>query len=224
MVRPGRSLEFGEVMYRLPTGPGRLRPSTPTDYGFLSELASYYFRVCGPATRDDFALWAGVSRAAARKTLEDLAGVLDEVDIEGERQAHFMMEEDAAEMRARPKPTTTRAVLLPWADPAMTSFARGFASMADARAGARLRLVPRRSREGLGRVAQPVLVGGTIVGSWDRSPKTRRIEVTLVRELGPDAQAAVETEAQRLDRFLEEDLSRLPGTSAPARRSASGSR
>ena len=83
--------------------------------------------------------------------------------------------------------------------------------MADARVGARLRLVPRRSREGLGRVAQPILVGGTIVGSWDRGPKTRRIEVTMVRELGPDAQGAVEAEARRLDRFFEDVLARLPG-------------
>lgn len=223
MVRPVRSLAFDQVFYRRPSGPGRLRPTGLTDYAFLSALAGYYFRVCGPATRDDFALWSGVSLAAARKTLEDLAGILDEVDIEGERQAHFMLEEDAEELRGRAKPSTTRAVFLPSHDPAMTSFASGFAPMADARTAARLRLIPRRSREGLGRVNQPVLVGGRVVGSWDWSPKTRRVEVALVRELGPDAQAAVEGEAKRLDGFLEGELRRLPTSSAPEPRSASGS-
>ncbi len=134
-----------------------------------------------------------------------------------------MLEEDAAELRGRPKPSPTRAVFLPTFDPAMTSFGRGFQVMADARAGARLRLIPRRSNEGLGRVSQPVLVGGTVVGAWDWSPKTRRVEVTMVRELGPDAQGAVESEAQRLNRFLEEDLRGLAGSIARGRRSASGS-
>lgn len=179
----GTSLAAAEVTFASTDSHDHIPPAAATSYEFLADVALPYFRVAGPATRDDFVWWASISYSSARHTIEDLAGLLEEVDIEGERKAHFLPEDDGADLRRRPLISSERATLLPALDPVRMATEAGFAALCDPR------IVPKAppGRRGPGGIAggtRPVLVGGAVVGRWEWNAKERRAETILFKELG----------------------------------------
>lgn len=135
-------------------------------WSFLEELAIYFLKVAGPATRDDFAWWSGASGAAARRTIEELAGYVDEVDLEGGRKAHFMIEEDAALLRAFVAPRSDHPALLPAFDAVRFAGKAGLAALAPPRIASRVAPPARRRAGALSTAPRVALVGGAAVGTW----------------------------------------------------------
>ena len=185
---------FGDPTYGVPRAADRVPAAATDGYAFLQDLALAYFRAAGPASRDDFLWWAGLSRSAARHTIEDLAGLLEEVDIEGERKAQFMLEEDAAEVRHTRAPRTLRAAFLPSSDPAGAATRAGFAPLCEPR------MRPTLAPGGRGKPRAIVAVGGSAIGGWTAGPSV--VEVTLSKALTSGAEEALESERARLHAFL----------------------
>jgi winged helix DNA-binding protein len=203
-----RSLASEET-YRNPPAPERVPAATSEGFGFLADLALHYFRVAGPATRDDFAWWAWISLSAARKTLEDLAGLIEELDIEGERRAHFMLEEDAAELREGRQFAGRRVALLPQRDPGLMVSPDGRVRLCDPRLRPRLAPPVRRGKRDIVAGLRPVLVGGAIVGSWQWDAAHGRVETLLEKAFADEVAEEVEGAAEALSRFLNDELPRL---------------
>jgi hypothetical protein len=135
-------------------------------WSFLEELATYFLEVAGPATRDDFAWWSGASGAAARRTIEELAGHVDEVDLEGGRKAHFMIEEDAAQLRAFVAPRSDHPALLPAFDAVRFGGRAGLGALASPATAPRVAPPARRRAGALSTAPRVALVGGAAVGTW----------------------------------------------------------
>ncbi len=173
----------------------RIEASPRDDWAFLSELALHFFGTAGPATRDDFAQWAQVSFGAARLTVEDLAGSLDEVDIEGQRQAHFMLEEQAALLRARRFPPSQRVALLGDGDPEAETTERGLERLCDPALAFWLSPGAKEERGGRQRVTRPVLVGGFVEGAWHWDRRVSRVVVEFIRPPSPEVSQDAEARA-----------------------------
>jgi hypothetical protein len=191
--------------FRVVPEAARVEAAPRDDWAFLSDLALHYFRTAGPATRDDFARFAQVSFGAARLTVEDLAGTLDEVDIEGQRQAHFMLEEDGALLRARRFPPSQRVALLSDGDPEAEATKRGLARLCDPALAYWLSPAAREERGGRQRVTRPVLVGGFVEGAWHFDRRVSRVVVEFIRPPSPEVFEDAEARAERLTSLLERD-------------------
>jgi hypothetical protein len=199
---------FGEPTFALPRASERVPEASSDGYGFLEDVALLYFRAAGPATRDDFLWWAGLSRSAARHTIEDMAGALEELDIEGERKAHFMLEEDAADLQRDRAPRTGRAALLPASDPAGGASRAGFAPLCE------VRLRPTLAPGGRTKPRRLALLGGSAVGTWSGFDRDLNTGVQLAKALTPESEGAVLEGAERVAAWVREALTAVPG--APA--------
>lgn len=176
---------------------------------FLEDLALYYLKVAGPATRDDFAWWSGASGAAARRTIEELVGLVDEIDLEGGDQAHFMLEEDAAKLRRFVAVPSKHAALLPSLDPVRYAWSEGFASLASARVSPRVEARKRRRSGAIVAEEGVLTVGGSTVGSWTVGPAG--VRCARFGALDEDRDYAVEAERSRVETLVETRLAWASG-------------
>lgn len=209
-----RSL-FSARTFSVPSPGERVPAASAEDFRFLEEAALFYFRAAGPATRDDFLWWASLSRSAARHTIEDLAGLLEEVDLEGGRRAHFMLEEDGADLRAGRHRPSERVALVPSKDPALCSSAARAAVLCEPR------MRPRLASAGRGAAAPLVLVGGQAVGAWVWGGSKEGVQVRLAKELPDEVACEVARAAEAIAEFVARALARLdaaPRTDAAWRR------
>jgi len=199
----GGSLGAAELTFASIDSHDHIPPASSTSYEFLVDLALPYFRAAGPATRDDFVWWASISYSSARHTIEDLAGLLEEVDIEGERKAHFLAEDDAADLRRRPLISSSRAALLPALDPLRMATEAGFGALCDPRLAPKAAGPGRRGAGGLAGGARPALLGGAVVGRWEWNAKERRADTVLFKELDGGQQDEIGAAARRLESLME---------------------
>lgn len=199
---------FGEPVYEVPSARDRVPPASTATFAFLEDCAKLYFAAAGPATRDDFLWWGGLSRSAARHTIEDLAGLLEEIDLEGERKAHFMIEEDAAGLRLFRPPGAQRAALIPSTDPAGAGSRARFAGIVEPR------LRPQLEPGGRSSPRRLALLGGTAVGQWEGPDREGRLSLTLAKELSGDGETVVQDAVTRLEGFIQDSLAGCDG--APA--------
>jgi hypothetical protein len=196
---------FGTPTFALPAAGERVPAASTEGFGFLEEVAELFFRAAGPATRDDFLWWAGLSRAAARHTIEDMAGLLEEVDIEGERKAHFMLEEDGAELQRDRAARVLRPALLPALDPAGSGGRAGLATLCEPR------LRPTLAPGGRTKPRRLALLGGSAVGTWSAFDQALQTELQVAKALSPDAERALRDEADRVAAFVGDVLAGWPG-------------
>lgn len=166
--RRGKQFTYALLDERVPPAPARSRDEA------LAGLASRWLATRAPATARDFAWWAGLTLADARRALE----------IAGPARAR----------RAAAGAATTH--LLPPFDEFVSSYA-DLGDVADARALARLRA----TGNGL---AGAVVVDGRIAGTWRRDLRagTVAIEARLLDRPTAAAERALRAAARRYGDFL----------------------
>jgi len=150
------------------------------------ELVRRYLHVCGPASSDAFATWAGVAVAEARAAFDALGGSLTAVRTPtGEA---WILARDEPEFRESPGPPAA-ARLLPSGDPYFLFWGAG-RELLLADPGQRAELWTSRVWPGA------VLVAGEIIGTWRRAQADLSIRVW--RRLTPAERDAVEAEGRSL--------------------------
>lgn len=125
-------------------------PATTAPVNPLGELAARYLRAHGPADAEDFAAWSGLPLGKARKAVLEPA------------------ESERAGIAEDPVP---RVRLLGHLDPYLLAYRDRSFTLDPTHASA--------VQRGGGFLQPVVLVDGRVAGTWSRTPKTRRIDVTI---------------------------------------------
>lgn len=134
----------------------------------LGVLAERYFVGHGPATVHDFAWWAGLTMADARRGVEVASDKLETVTC-GDR-SYWTSVERASHLRQEAADAGVH--LLPAFDEFLLGYQDRSAVLAEEFAG---RVVP-----GNNGVFQPIIVvDGRVVGTWKRALKRNRVEVSF---------------------------------------------
>lgn len=180
--RRGNQAVWVLLDHHVPAERGRTREEA------LAELAVRYFRSRGPATAADFAWWTGFSLGGAREALE-----LAKTGLASERAGgatYWFVPDREATARSR------RAHLLPAFDEYLVGYKDRGAVVAQQYA--------RRVNAGGGMLNPAVVVGGRVVGTWQRTLEQGGVAVA-VRSFGrltPTMRDAVAAAADRYKAFL----------------------
>jgi uncharacterized protein YcaQ len=162
----------------------------------LREVFRRYLSAYGPATHRDFAQWFGMPPSQAQAVMRDLAGELEEVDVEGHQA--WLLQSDAAEGFPL-APDVVR--LLPHFDCYLLG------------CYPRERLVPAAwskrvlTRGAIGNL--PLLViDGIVAGVWKQQRAGKRIEIRVeaFEPLTPRQQRELEAAAARLGAIMDVDI------------------
>jgi hypothetical protein len=152
----------------------------------MSEVVRRWLRVYGPGSRQELAVWFGISPGRARKPLEALGDELVAVSVEG--RPGFALAED---VKALERATAGgRARLLPGFDPYVVGFFP--------RDGLVEPEFKARVSRTAGWISPVVLIGGKPVGTWKHEVRMGTMEIRVepfgklpaarVRELSVDAE------------------------------------
>jgi hypothetical protein len=162
----------------------------------LREVTRRYLHAYGPATREDYGRWWGISAAQALARLRALDD-LTEVDVDGRRG--LMLAADAADA-ATGQPTGA-VRLLPAFDPYVVGSSRDDTGVLAARHKARV-------HRPQGWISAVLLVDGRIEGVWRHERRGGRVAVEIRPFAAPDddVRAGAEAEARRLAEFLGGEL------------------
>jgi hypothetical protein len=155
----------------------------PTASAARADLARRWLRAFGPAPVSDLQWWAGWTGAQTKDALRQLD--LADADLDGRPGVMLADDED-------PPPPGPGAALLPALDPTPMGWqGRGWflEGMGEA-------LFDRS-----GNIGPTIFYDGRIVGGWAQRPDGD-IVLRLLEDLGTDAVALVETEAERLREWL----------------------
>jgi hypothetical protein len=162
----------------------------------LAEVTRRYLHAYGPATREDYGRWWGVSPAQALARLRALDDVV-EVDVDG--RPGLMLAADAAE--AQDAPPTGAVRLLPAFDPYVVGSSREDTDVLAAEHKARV-------HRPQGWISAVLLVDGRIEGVWRHEHRGGRlaVEIRPFAAPGDDVRAGAEEQARRLAAFLGGEL------------------
>jgi hypothetical protein len=149
-----------------------------------TELAARWLRAFGPATVADVQWWTGWTLGETRKVIERLD--VTEVDLDGANG--IALADDLASPR-RPKPWVA---LLPALDPTVMGWKERSWYL-----GGHAEALFDRS----GNAGPTVWWDGRIVGGWAQRA-SGEIVSRLLEDVGKDAAAAIESEAQRLEAWI----------------------
>jgi Winged helix DNA-binding domain len=157
-------------------------------------VARRYLAAYGPASREAFARWFGMtSPALAGRWLAGLGDEATTVDVDGE--ARWMLAADVEEAAAATPPGTVR--LLPAFDHYVVAAPRGSEAVVAA---------PHRDRvyRPQGWLSPVLLVDGRIEGVWshERRGDALAVEISPFGGVGRDVRRAAEAEAEALAAFL----------------------
>jgi hypothetical protein len=153
----------------------------------LGEFALRYFLSHGPATIQDFAWWSSLTLTDARLGLVVAREQLDELELDGVSYYH----------RPGLDPAGRAVHLLPGFDEYLLGYSDRRAPLSGADTEV---IVP----GGNGMFLSTIVVNGEVVGSWRRTAKAKKVELTTVPfdELTPSTRAAVGRTAARYGRYL----------------------
>jgi hypothetical protein len=163
----------------------------------FARIARRYLAVNGPATREDFARWWGMSPAAAKKRIVSLGDDVTEIGVEGSMM--WMLTKDAAEAR---EASLSRHVRLL---PAFDQFVVAATLHADDLLGGASKELVYRAQ---GWLSPVLLVRGRMAGVWRHELTPKSIDVTIepFRKQPTWVLRAVEEEAQKLATYFGRDL------------------
>jgi hypothetical protein len=171
-------------------------PATPRDPDeALREVTRRFLAANGPATREDYARWWGVTPAKAGSRILDLGDEVEEVDVDG--QPRWVLAGGIVD--AAPS-GIVRLV------PAFDQYVVGATLHAEALLPADVpRTLVYRNQ---GWLTPVLLVDGRMEGVWHFQRKGRRIAISIepFRPQGADVRAAAEAEAERIAGFLGGEL------------------
>ena len=150
----------------------------------VAGLVREWLRAFGPGTAADIKWWLGQTVAAVRRALADVAAV--EVDLGGET-GYVLPGDDEPTVPAEPW-----AALLPGLDPLPMGWKeRGWFLGAHAE----------RIFDSNGNAGPSVWWDGRIVGGW-RQDEAGGVDLQLLEDVGADARAAIEAQAERVAGWL----------------------
>jgi Winged helix DNA-binding domain len=164
------------------------------DEGAAAEVVRTYLRAYGPAPREQFQRWFGMtSPAEAGRWIRALGDEVREVDVEGARG--WMLAQDVDEAAAASPSGVVR--LLPAFDHYVVAAPRDAAAVLAEEDRARV-------YRPQGWLSPVLLVDGAIRGVWSHEVRGDRvaIEVEPFARVGRDVKAGAEAEAERLAAFL----------------------
>ena len=154
----------------------------------LAELARRYFTTRGPATIKDFAWWAGLPAADARRGLDLAAGYLEHRVVDGRTYAF---------VTAATPATARRVDLIQCYDEAIISYSQ----TRDLLCSADVSFDTPRRIDGFTHV---VLLDGQLLGHW-RLPRAQRgsvLETRLATDVAPATAKALAAAAEGTHRFF----------------------
>ncbi|MGY4644634.1 winged helix DNA-binding domain-containing protein [Cellulomonas sp. URHB0016] len=149
-----------------------------------ARLVGRWLRTFGPATEVDVKWWLGSTLTAVRAALRDVGAV--EVDLDG--RTGYVLPDDLEPVG----PVDPWVALLPGLDPTtMGWFDRDWY------------LGPHKPQlfDATGNGGASIWVDGRMVGGWATSP-AGEVEIVLLEDVGADARAAIDAEADRLTTWL----------------------
>ncbi|MFD1150940.1 winged helix DNA-binding domain-containing protein [Saccharothrix hoggarensis] len=155
----------------------------------VGEVALRWLARQGPATREDFARWWGVSPAEGGRVLKALGDRVEPVDVEGE--SCWARAQDVAGLREAEPVRTVR--LLPAFDQYVVAATRHAHHFLDGG-------TPDRVYRPQGWLSPVVMVDGMMAGVWSRERKGAKVCVTVepFRSLSAGARKAVLDEVRRV--------------------------
>ena len=159
-----------------------------------AELARRYLSAYGPATQSDFRWWTGLPATDARQAIQSIASELAEVNVDG--QPMWIGAEASTRIgEVLAAPTDGLRVLGPF-DPYILGYAKRDLDVPDH--------LLKRVNAGGGMIRSCVLLNGRLVGTWNRTRRTRSLSVTVsaFESLSEDALANLDSEFAELARFL----------------------
>ena len=186
--------------------PGTAEQDAPPRVEALARLAARFFRGHGPATVDDLARWAGVTKREAKVALAEVAGGLTSGQVEG-AVYWFASEVADSDIAGSTAPADAHRAasevrLLPAFDEYMVGY-RGreqvLGEHLDAY-GARI------GSNGL--VAPAIIVDGRALGAWKRTlkPRTVTFKTEEFQPLTTEECAGLAAEQERYARFVSRDV------------------
>lgn len=156
-----------------------------------AELVTSWLRTFGPGNEADLVWWLGATKSAVRRALHDVAACT--VDLEGVSGPTGWVLPDDDQTVTRPEPW---AALLPVLDPTVMGWKqRGFYLGAHAE----------RLFDVNGNAGTTAWWEGRIVGGWHQLPDGE-VRLLLLEDLGAEATAALQAEADRLTAWLEGEV------------------
>ena len=181
--------------------------ATPRDPdSALREVTRRFLAANGPATREDYARWWGVTPAKAGRRIEDLGDEVESVEVEG--SARWMLSGASAEAASCAPSGVVRLV------PAFDQYVVG----ATLHAAALLPSEDLRARvyRAQGWLSPVLLVDGRMEGVWRFERKGRHIAISIepFRRQGAKVRKTAEAEAERVASFLGGEM-RLEWAAAP---------
>jgi hypothetical protein len=166
----------------------------------LAKLASRYFTSHGPATLKDFVWWSGLLVSEARMGIEKAMPGLRKEEIEG--KTYYLG-------RKPPRPINdATAHLLPAFDEYLVSYSDRSAVLSEPRTQKMLKSGKIFFAHSNGIFLPTIVVNGQVVGTWKRSHKPGRMELTLNPFIRLDKEAikGVKEAAERYGSFLETEV------------------
>jgi hypothetical protein len=160
-------------------------PDVPAEREARAELVRRWLARFGPATRDDLKWWLGSTVSAVRSALDDVGAV--EVDLHGEPGVALPDDLDPVEA---PEPW---AALLPGLDPTTMGWYHR-----DWYLGSHRPQIFDRNGNG----GTTAWWDGRIVGGWTQTA-TGAVVLQVLEDVGAEATAALEAEADRLEAWLD---------------------
>lgn len=159
-------------------------PTSP-EAGY-AELVRRWLARFGPGTEADLVWWLGSTKTVVRRALADVGAV--PVTLDGGATGHLLPDDLDPE-----PPVEPWAALLPVLDPTTMGWRdRDFYLTADH--------VPQLF-DGNGNVGTTAWVDGRVVGCWVQE-EDGTVRVVLLEDVGADARARLDAEAERLTRWL----------------------
>lgn len=161
-----------------------------------ADLIEQWLRVFGPGTAADIKWWLGSTVAAVRRALVDLEAV--EVDLDG--QVGYLMPDDQEDDEAN----EPWVALLPALDPTTMGWTERDWYLGDYKT---------QLFDTAGNAGPTIWVEGRIVGGW-RQTDSAEVVLDLLEDIGAEAKAALDSEAEQLTDWLE-GLKVLPRFPSP---------
>jgi hypothetical protein len=160
------------------------------------ELVGYYLSRLGPASEDDIAWWAGLSRSDVRAALGSLGDEVETVQIEGLGSEYLLLSRDLDTLR-RVAPEERETFLLPTLDPYVMGYKDRTRFLDPTQAN--------KVFDRAGNALPTVWQDSHVIGVWVEDSKRSALQVLLFDQADTRLTTPLEEEAGRLSQFLEHD-------------------